>query len=66
VKSLRSPFVEGEGRGTTLPNPQGPDECIFKGPGSIPESYDGMIDLLLVLNFEVSAAKTISMSFAIS
>jgi hypothetical protein len=32
--------------------PKAPDQCIFKAPGSIPESYDGMVDLLLVLHFE--------------
>jgi hypothetical protein len=45
-------FVEGEGRGIPPPNSQGPDQCIFEGSGSIPQSDDGMVNLLLVLNLE--------------
>jgi hypothetical protein len=51
-KPLRSLFVEGEGRGTPPPNSQGPDQCIFEGSASIPQSDGGMVNLLLVLNLE--------------
>jgi len=50
VQSLRSLFVEGEGRGTPHPNSQGSDQCIFECSGSISESNDSMVDLLLVLH----------------
>jgi len=59
IKPMRNPaisvppFRRRKGRGTPPPpNPQRTDQCVFKYPGSITESYDCMIDLLLVLNLE--------------
>jgi hypothetical protein len=38
VQSPRILFVEDEGRGTPPPDSQGPDQRIFEGSGSIPQS----------------------------
>ena len=52
VQPLRGLFLEGKSHATPPPDSQGADQRVFKGPGSIPESDDSVIDLLLVLNLE--------------
>lgn len=52
MQSLCSLFVEGKGSGTPPPNSQGANQRVFEGPGAIPGSHNGVVNLLLILNFE--------------
>jgi len=45
-------FIERQGCRTTSPDAEGADQGVFEGSDSIAERYNGVIDLLLILNLE--------------
>jgi hypothetical protein len=52
VQPFCGAFIKRQGSRTTSPGAEGTDQGVFESSDSIAERYNGVIDLLLILNFE--------------